>query len=188
MNAAEAANWQPGKPNILITGTPGTGKSTIASEVAVELGLRHVDVGAHARELDLVESYDDELDCHVLNEDAVLDSLEPILAVGGVIIDHHSSDWFPQRWFQAVVVLRTDTAALFDRLEARGYSEKKRDHNVQAEIMQIVRDEAAESYPGVPLIECQTDKDEDRNSVVAKVKKHYKALVMTQPQSDSTRE
>lgn len=181
MRADEAAKWRPGQPNVLITGTPGTGKTTIATDVAMQLGLRHIDVGAYARGQDLVESYDEKLDCHVLNEDAVLDALEPILTTGGVVVDHHSSDWFPQRWFQAVVVLRTDTAALFDRLEARGYSRTKRDHNVQAEIMQIVRDEAIESYPDIPLVECRTDKEEDKDAVVATVKKQYKALLVETP-------
>lgn len=178
MNASEAAKWLPsGQPNILITGTPGVGKSSLAAELATELGLRHIDVGSFARERDLVESYDEKLKCHVLHEDAVLDALEPIMATGGVVVDHHSSDWFPQRWFQAIAVLRTDTAALYDRLEARGYDSVKLNHNVEAEIMQVVRDEAVQSYPNVPLLECGNDKWEDKAQVLVALQKHYKALL-----------
>jgi adenylate kinase len=181
MKASEAANWRPAKPNLLLTGTPGTGKTTISAEVAKDLGLRHIDLGAFARERDLVDTYDEALDCHVLHEDAVLDALEPIMAQGSVVLDHHSSDWFPKRWFQAVVVLRADTASLYDRLEARGYAKLKLDHNVQAEIMQVVLDEAVESYPDVPLLECDNNKWEDMPRVIAAVKAHYNKLISAKP-------
>jgi adenylate kinase len=38
---------------------------------------------------------------------------------GGCIIDFHSCDFFPERWFDLVVVLRTDNDVLFGRLEKR---------------------------------------------------------------------
>lgn len=80
---------------------------------------------------------------------------------GGVVMDYHSNDFFPQRFFDLVLVLRTDNTVLFDRLKARcerkrpaspadrstaypllsqngrGYSEKKIQENVEAEIMQV---------------------------------------------------
>lgn len=34
------------RPNILITGTPGTGKTTTASLIAEEVGFSHIDVSA----------------------------------------------------------------------------------------------------------------------------------------------
>lgn len=33
-------------PNILVTGSPGTGKTSFSESLAEELGLRHVNVGA----------------------------------------------------------------------------------------------------------------------------------------------
>lgn len=38
---------------------------------------------------------------------------------GGNIVDYHSSDFFPERWFDIVFVLRTDNTTLFDRLSNR---------------------------------------------------------------------
>ena len=35
---------------------------------------------------------------------------------GGNIVDYHGCDFFPQRWFDRVVVLQTDNSALHDRL------------------------------------------------------------------------
>jgi broad-specificity NMP kinase len=38
---------------------------------------------------------------------------------GGVVVDFHSVDFFPERWFQLVLVLRCDNTLLYDRLRAR---------------------------------------------------------------------
>lgn len=155
-------DWKPLVPNILVTGTPGTGKSTLSQDLAAELGLRHIDVGEFAKERDLLADHNTELNFHYMHEDAVLDALEPIMKDGGVILDHHSSDWFPERWIQVVVILRATTEALFDRLEARKYPKAKLDANIQAEIMQVSRDEAVESYPKAKYIELDSSSDERR--------------------------
>ena len=38
---------------------------------------------------------------------------------GGVIVDYHGCDFFPEHWFHIVFVLRTDNSFLYDRLESR---------------------------------------------------------------------
>lgn len=64
------------KPNILITGTPGTGKSTVATKVANILGFTLVNVSQVAIENEFVESYDEDVDSFNLDEDKLLDFLE----------------------------------------------------------------------------------------------------------------
>jgi adenylate kinase len=41
------------------------------------------------------------------------------MARGGNIVDYHSCDFFPERWFDLVIVLQTDNTILYDRLEKR---------------------------------------------------------------------
>jgi adenylate kinase len=41
------------------------------------------------------------------------------MAEGGVIIDFHTVDFFPERFFDLVLVLRTDNTVLYDRLAFR---------------------------------------------------------------------
>ena len=53
---------------------------------------------------------------------------------------------FPERWFDLVLVLRCSNTLLYDRLQARQYSGRKLEENVQAEIFQTILDEARESY------------------------------------------
>lgn len=38
---------------------------------------------------------------------------------GGNIVDYHGCELFPERWFDAVVVLQTDNGVLYDRLTNR---------------------------------------------------------------------
>ena len=49
----------------------------------------------------------------------VIDELEDKMEEGGVIVEYHGCDFFPERWFDAVFVLRTDNTILYDRLEQR---------------------------------------------------------------------
>lgn len=38
---------------------------------------------------------------------------------GGNVVEMHTCDFFPERWFQLIVVLRSTNKNIFDRLEAR---------------------------------------------------------------------
>jgi hypothetical protein len=50
----------------------------------------------------------------------VVDELEPLVeAGGGLILDWHTCDAFPERWVDLVVVLKCHHTQLWDRLEAR---------------------------------------------------------------------
>ena len=49
----------------------------------------------------------------------VLDMMEDMLTEGGKIVDFHGCDFFPERWFDIVFVLRSDNTFLYDRLVKR---------------------------------------------------------------------
>ena len=59
----------------------------------------------------------------------VLDELEDPsdinISAGGKIVEYHGCDFFPERFFQLVVVLRTDNTLLWDRLQSRFVSIKQ---------------------------------------------------------------
>ncbi|KAH0746288.1 hypothetical protein KY285_007945 [Solanum tuberosum] len=65
------------RPNILITGTPGTGKMTTTASLVVEIELRHINVDDFANEEKLTNGWDDTFDCYYINKDLeVLDLME----------------------------------------------------------------------------------------------------------------
>jgi adenylate kinase len=105
-----------------------------------------------------------------LNLTQLLDALENEVPSGGYIIDWLACDMFPESWIDLVVVLRTDSTMLYDRLTERKYSAKKLEENMDAEIMQVILDEARESYNENIVIELQSDGLEDLDANVERIK------------------
>uniref|UniRef100_A0A8D2IBS6 Adenylate kinase isoenzyme 6 n=1 Tax=Urocitellus parryii TaxID=9999 RepID=A0A8D2IBS6_UROPR len=125
--------------------TPGVGKTTLGKELTSRSGLKRLkyfNMGDLAQEGQLYNGYDEEYDCPILDEDRVVDELENQMREGGTIVDYHGCDFFPERWFHVVFVLRTDSSVLYKRLETRGYGEKKLKDNIQCEIFQVLYEEA----------------------------------------------
>nr|CAB3220767.1 adenylate kinase isoenzyme 6-like [Phallusia mammillata] len=156
-------------PNILITGTPGTGKSTLSQELASNTQLRMVNVGEVAKENQLFLGFDEKLQCPILDEDRLIDELEEQMAEGGNIVDYHSCDFFPERWFDIVFVLRTDNSILYERLQRRSYNEEKIKNNIECEIFQTILDEARESYKSDIVHELQSNTPENMENNVDEI-------------------
>ncbi|KEP67141.1 UNVERIFIED_CONTAM: TAF9 RNA polymerase II, TATA box binding protein (TBP)-associated factor isoform 2 family protein [Hammondia hammondi] len=134
------------RPNILVTGTPGVGKTTFCRQLALETGMEHVNVGQLIKDERLFTEWDDEKNCSIFDEDLVVNKLEDIVSDGNKIVDFHSCDFMPDEWFDLVYVLRADTAVLYDRLEKRHYKEEKIRENVECEIFRVLLDEAIEAF------------------------------------------
>ncbi|KAG8904947.1 factor activating pos9 [Tulasnella sp. 417] len=163
-------------PNIVITGTPGTGKSTHAQLLvdASPVPLRHLNVSEIAKEKKLYENYDEEWQTYIVDEDKARPADEALFShtanhAGGLVIDWHTCDVFPERWVDLVVVLRCDHTLLWDRLEKRGYSLKKIQENNESEIMQTVLDDAKESYAEEIVVELRSESTEDLESNVDRI-------------------
>ena len=63
------------RPNVLVTGTPGTGKSTTCEQIAEATGLQYVDVGGIVKSQELHSGWDDEFSCYIIDEDKVIHAL-----------------------------------------------------------------------------------------------------------------
>jgi adenylate kinase len=156
-------------PNILITGTPGTGKTQTAQQAAERTGLNHVNVGELIKANSCYEETDESFDTKMIDDDKVCDLLEPIIEEGGCIVDFHSCELFPERWFELVLVLRANTQVLFDRLTERNYNDKKKNENIECEIMQVVLEEARESYDPNMVHELQSNDLNDLDSNIERI-------------------
>ncbi|KAF8167959.1 P-loop containing nucleoside triphosphate hydrolase protein [Crassisporium funariophilum] len=148
-------------PVIIITGTPGTGKSTHASLLVNEspVPLKNINVSEWVKERGLFEEYDAEWQSYTVDEDRVR----------GLILDWHTCEVFPERWADLVVVLRCDHSKIWDRLEKRGYPLKKIQENNEAEIMEVVLEEARSSYPAEIVVELQSESMEQLEANVARI-------------------
>lgn len=126
-------------PNIIITGTPGTGKTTHCEALAARIAaasadgaptdgpdtvlaeLRHIAVNDVVRDRNCHDGWDAEYQSWIVDEDRLLDELEPDMTSdrGGCIVDWHACDLFSATWIDLVVVLTADTESLYDRLALR---------------------------------------------------------------------
>jgi adenylate kinase len=142
--------------------------------------FKHFDVSSLVKENELHDGFEDEFDSYTLNEDKVVDYLEDFIdEKGGMVVglflcsflnsDFHTCDFFPERYFDLVVILRTDNSILYKRLQKRGYNSKKITENVQSEIMQVVTDEANESYKPEIIVELASNSVEDMETNANKI-------------------
>jgi len=138
-------------------------------ELAKRLNLNYINIGDVAREGDLYEGFDDEYQCPILDEDRVVDELEDRMSSGGNVVDYHSCEFFPERWFDVVFVLRTDNNVLYSRLESRGYSGKKLEDNVQCEIFQTILDEARDAYKEHVVCELPSNTPDDMEANIERI-------------------
>jgi adenylate kinase len=119
---------------LALTGTPGTGKSTVAD--MVDAGFKVV----HLNELikdGYSEGFDDEKKCWIADIDKLSDFTNGLK--GDHILEGHVSHLLPA---DAAIVLRASPEALRRRLNDRGWGEAKIRENIEAEALDIILVEA----------------------------------------------
>jgi broad-specificity NMP kinase len=132
---------------IVITGTPGTGKTRYAKAMSKRLGYAYLD-GNRIIEDRLPVSYDKTRRCKVVDADLFARSaLEHAreTEAKGVVIDSHLSHHLPHTKVNRCIVMRCPLRKLKARLARRGYSDKKTRENLDAEIFEICLTEALEA-------------------------------------------
>lgn len=145
-----ASTWRPaeGASNAALNESNGAEHSSDSTDTP----LRHINVGDLCKEHDFTTSFDSEWQSYQVDEDALLDYLEPLTGQrapepagddaqgdssasatdveeakqsadgeerGGLVLDWHTCDLWPERWVDLVVVLRCDHELLWKRLEKR---------------------------------------------------------------------
>ncbi|WP_336022950.1 adenylate kinase family protein [Halobellus salinisoli] len=146
---------------IALTGTPGTGKTTISNLVAEEIGTEVVHLNDAIREADLFTERDVERDSLV----ADLDAVEAWLAdreVQGDSGDDADRDTLVESHLShlldvaRVIVLRCHPDELKPRLRERGESEASIAENAESEALDVILAEAVERHGAEAVWEIDT--------------------------------
>lgn len=146
---------------IAVTGTPGTGKTTVAERLGEETSLDYVSVNELARQRDCIISHDDERNSDVVD---VKQLREEIKDLEGYILDGHLSHFMDN---DKVFVLRCKPSRLKQRLEQKGWKEEKVAENVDAEITGVIEREARNGNDEVYSIDT-TNKEVEEVVVIIK--------------------
>ncbi len=125
---------------IVITGTPGTGKSAVARLLSSKMGLPLVDIKRIARDARLVSAKRKEVDIPRLARSlSFLRRRKSFIAEGHLACETKLPADF-------IVVLRCDPRILKGRLSMRGYGPEKLEENLMAEMLDYCAQRAHAVY------------------------------------------
>lgn len=139
---------------LVITGTPGTGKSTLAKILAKKLDFQRLDL--HQYYQVLARGYNKKKQCYDIDLTAFKKLVQQQLKTvpKGLIIDSHIAQVLPAKIVDLCIVLVcSDLKKLKKRLEARKYSQNKVRENLDAEIFQVCLTEAQEQGHKIMMID-----------------------------------
>jgi adenylate kinase len=142
-----------------VTGTPGTGKKSVAADLATLLGFTAMDLNLLARELGCAEQIDESIVVDTRRLSRVLRGR----ALSGVVLHGHLlPDLFRGKGIDYVAVLRCDPAILKERLRARGYRGDHLRENVEAELIGVSLSTSLQSFGSSRVREFDTSQSKPR--------------------------
>ena len=139
---------------IIVTGTPCTGKTTLAKEIAKRFKFKYVDANKIVKDNNLSEGYDKERDCEIVDVKNLNKVLKAIRKEEyKVVIDSHLSHELPNDLVDLCIVTKCNLKELEKRLQERDYSKEKIRENLDSEIFDICFVEAKENNHEILIIE-----------------------------------
>lgn len=145
---------------IALTGTPGTGKTTVAALLpypVIDLNAMVKD-GCHL-------GRDEERGCLEADMDRLEETLSEMDTEETTILEGHFSHYFADE----AVVLRLAPSRLKERLSIRGYSDRKIQENLEAEALDVILAEAVEFCSRVSEIDTTGKSPQEVAEIIVKV-------------------
>ena len=145
---------------IIVTGTPGTGKTRIAKSLSKLFNYVYIGVNKIInKNKNIVVGYDRKRKSKIVDEKKLSKLLieyikEKKEGVNGIVIDSHLSHYLPRRYVDLCIVTKCSNLKLLERrLKRRGYSKEKVRENLDSEIFQICYVEAKEAGHNVIVVD-----------------------------------
>jgi adenylate kinase len=129
---------------ILITGTPGVGKTTLAKNLSRKPGFKLIEPNRLARREKLYTRFDRARKTYVVDEGKLRRRLEALSRSSERIVlpTHLVGRFLPKASVKIALVLRLDPVVLYKRLRARGWTKRKAWENTEAEILDVCLQES----------------------------------------------
>ena len=164
---------------IIVTGSVGTGKATLAKALSKKLNYEYVDVNKIIKKYKISEGYDKKrktkiIDIKKLNKYLIkeINNFKSIIKKTnnkktnrkkpfkknnkiikkGIIIDSHLSHHLPKKYVDLCIVTKCSLKELERRLKKRKYNKGKIRENLDAEIFDVCLNEAKEAGHKIKLV------------------------------------
>jgi len=132
---------------IAISGTPGTGKSTLAKKLSLLLKITRMDIDRYIMANKLYSGYDKLRKTKIVSETPLKRSLSAYIRQSetSLIIDSHLAHILPSSLITLTIITSCKLKPLQQRLKKRRYNQLKIRENLDAEIFDTCYTEAVES-------------------------------------------
>lgn len=142
---------------IVVTGTPGTGKTVLAKSISKKHGHGYIDVNEVVKRYGLSEGYDLKRKTRIVDEMKLAKVLEKVIREarkrkGKLVIDSHMSHFVDPKSVDLCIVTKCGLKELERRLKRKGYHKAKIEDNIQAEIFDICYAEALERGHNIKIV------------------------------------
>ena len=134
---------------ILITGTPGVGKTTVSSILVEKTGAYLININELVDEKHLYTGIDEERGYKIVDLDALFNEMGEIIEMEDdsdkhIIVEGHLSHFFENS--DIVIVLRANPDVLRHRMKTKGWKAAKIRENIEAEAIDVCSYEAFEIH------------------------------------------
>ena len=135
---------------ILVTGTPGTGKTTFCSKFLKERSnYKYINTSEYIKDRRLYEMYSQKYESYEYDVDTVVFALMNELKINkDIIIDTHDPELVDFMEFDIIILIVCNTEELGSRYDQRGYGVDKISENLDAERFNEIEFILEELYEG----------------------------------------
>ena len=142
---------------ICVSGTPCTGKTTLARKLSKQFNYEYIDVNKLIKDNKLNEKYDKKRRCYIVDIKKLNKLLIKLInAKENLVIDSHLSHYLSKKYVDLCVITKCDLKVLEKRLKKRKYNKSKIRENLDCEIFDVCLNEAKERKH--KIIEVDTSK------------------------------
>lgn len=131
---------------IFLTGTPGTGKTTVSHMLKEQLSVKLADLNQIVEDEKIYTGYDPQWGYKIVDIPSLCQKLNDIIdkSERNLLVEGHLSHFCDGA--DLVFVLRTHPSVLEKRLQNKGFKDTKVRENVTAEVLDICAFEAYQKY------------------------------------------
>jgi adenylate kinase len=139
---------------IIVTGSVGTGKTTLAKKLSKKLNYQYINVNKIIQKNNLPSGYDKKRKCKIIDIKKLNKFLINLIKESkkDLIIDSHLSHYLPKKYVNLCIVTKCNIKEINKRLKKRKYNKEKIKENIECEIFDICLNEAKKAKHKIIVI------------------------------------